>query len=389
MRNREQTELQAILAMLPSLLLTLLGLLVPTLHVSALNDTNSTSPLELGPINFASYDNYVYRDDLVAAQVVLTANASTRPARLIVAFPKGNTGILTYFVPEDGQELDVSTELSTLGPAQGENNQTGLRGNLRFNKGSTLGVTLIGSIRTVRDYTEGSGLTNEIFNYTLGAHNDSSVQLVRNWINGTTVQYLSFRAEENAKFEVTPQSNITIPPVIRIQPIDAGQNLSITFSTTFNYTDEPQLSPGLTPTEIFLTEPPEEASTALRTVLQGLKTGNRSEAYREQVKEVSFLTYEKEFLAGGWRFLTCESQSERRVCPRSVIADFGFPDLALVAPGLDFGRDTLLALRLLLPIMTPTASEAVLGAVLERINSTGAVCHEETVSRFVHKFRVG
>ena len=314
MRNREQTELQAILAMLPSLLLTLLGLLVPTLHVSALNDTNSTSPLELGPINFASYDNYVYRDDLVAAQVVLTANASTRPARLIVAFPKGNTGILTYFVPEDGQELDVSTELSTLGPIQGENNQTGLQGSLRFNKGSTLGVTLIGSIRTVRDYTEGSGLTNEIFNYTLGAYNVSSVQLIRNWINGTTVQYLSFQAEENAKFEVTPQSNITIPPVIRIQPIDAGQNLSITFTTTFNYTDEPQLSPGLTLTEIFLTEPPEEASTALKTVLQGLKTGNGSEVYREQVKEVSFLTYEKEFLAGGWRFLTCESRSEQSVC---------------------------------------------------------------------------
>ena len=72
-----------------------------------------------------------------------------------------------------------------------------------------------------------------------------------------------------------------------------------------------------------------------------------------------------------------------------MVADFGFADLIFVAPGLDFGRDTLLALRLLLPIMTPTASEAVLGAVLERINSTGAVCHEETVSRFVNKFRVG
>jgi hypothetical protein len=44
-----------------------------------------------------------------------------------------------------------------------------------------------------------------------------------------------------------------------------------------------------------------------------------------------------------------------------------------------FGRDTLIALRLLMPLMTPDAIESLLGAVIERVNTTGASCHEETI----------
>ena len=44
-----------------------------------------------------------------------------------------------------------------------------------------------------------------------------------------------------------------------------------------------------------------------------------------------------------------------------------------------FGRDSMIALRLLMPILTPDAIEAALGAVIERVNSTGALCHEETI----------
>jgi hypothetical protein len=68
--------------------------------------------------------------------------------------------------------------------------------------------------------------------------------------------------------------------------------------------------------------------------------------------QVAFLSYADKFLAGGWRFLTY------------------------------FGRDTLLALRLLLPVVSPTSAEAILGAVLERVNETGTVCHEETIGDY-------
>ena len=32
-----------------------------------------------------------------------------------------------------------------------------------------------------------------------------------------------------------------------------------------------------------------------------------------------------------------------------------------------------------MPILTPNAIEAALGAVIERVNTTGALCHEETI----------
>ena len=44
-----------------------------------------------------------------------------------------------------------------------------------------------------------------------------------------------------------------------------------------------------------------------------------------------------------------------------------------------FGRDSMIALRFLMPLLTPNATEAALGAVIERANSTGALCHEETI----------
>ena len=67
---------------------------------------------------------------------------------------------------------------------------------------------------------------------------------------------------------------------------------------------------------------------------------------------LAFLTYEEKMLAGSWRFLTY------------------------------FGRDTLLSVRLLMPVLTPEAIEAGLGAVLERLSPDGAVAHEEDIGEF-------
>lgn len=64
---------------------------------------------------------------------------------------------------------------------------------------------------------------------------------------------------------------------------------------------------------------------------------------------LAFLTYETKMLAGSWRFLTY------------------------------FGRDTLLSIRLLMPILTPEAAEIGLRSVLERINPRGEVAHEEEI----------
>ncbi|KAI1691879.1 tonB dependent receptor domain-containing protein [Ditylenchus destructor] len=65
-----------------------------------------------------------------------------------------------------------------------------------------------------------------------------------------------------------------------------------------------------------------------------------------------FLSYREKFLAGSWRFNTY------------------------------FGRDTLMSVRLLMPVLQPAAVEAGLGAVLARLNGAGEVAHEEGLSEF-------
>jgi hypothetical protein len=71
---------------------------------------------------------------------------------------------------------------------------------------------------------------------------------------------------------------------------------------------------------------------------------------------LSFLSYSTKLLAGAWRFLTY------------------------------FGRDSMISLLLLQPVLSEGqggAIEAVIGAVLERINRTdGSVCHEETIGDY-------
>jgi hypothetical protein len=72
-----------------------------------------------------------------------------------------------------------------------------------------------------------------------------------------------------------------------------------------------------------------------------------------QVAALSFLSYSEKLLAGAWRFFTY------------------------------FGRDSMISALLLEPVLSSGqggAMEAVIGAVLERVNRTdGTVCHEETI----------
>jgi hypothetical protein len=64
---------------------------------------------------------------------------------------------------------------------------------------------------------------------------------------------------------------------------------------------------------------------------------------------LAFLAYREKLLAGSWRFQTY------------------------------FGRDTLISTRLLMPVLSETAVEAALAAVLERLSPQGEVAHEEDI----------
>lgn len=80
------------------------------------------------------------------------------------------------------------------------------------------------------------------------------------------------------------------------------------------------------------------------------------------VNTLTFLSYQEKFLAGSWRFNTY------------------------------FGRDTLMSVRLLMPVLAPEAVEAGLRAVLARLASDGEVAHEESIGEFAvltHKKQQG
>ena len=195
-------------------------------------------------------------------------------------------------------------------------------------------------------------MTNSIFNYTLGAFNQSSVQLIRKWINGTTVQYLDFDIVSGGTFSVSQTSNITIPPNITLNLATPGTNATVRFLTSFNFTGTTPQTPyvpleGLDRDRLFRQPDNNTDLSPLTSTLRAIR-GQGSEI----ADQVSFLSYSDKFLAGGWRFLTY------------------------------FGRDTLLALKLLLPVISDTAAEAILGAVLERVNETGTICHEETIGDY-------
>jgi len=82
-----------------------------------------------------------------------------------------------------------------------------------------------------------------------------------------------------------------------------------------------------------------------------LLTGAAAPDLRLQ-RMLEFLSYEQKFLAGSWRFDTY------------------------------FGRDTLMSLRLLAPVLQPRAFEIGLGAVLERLSAAGEVAHEEEIGEY-------
>lgn len=102
--------------------------------------------------------------------------------------------------------------------------------------------------------------------------------------------------------------------------------------------------------------------TAL-TPLSGTALLNGAQRKLDGSKNVlTFLSYREKFLAGSWRFNTY------------------------------FGRDTLIAMRLLMPVLAPVAVEAGLRSVLARLAPDGTVAHEEAISELailIHQQRSG
>ncbi|KAF2816962.1 glycogen debranching enzyme [Mytilinidion resinicola] len=293
------------------------------------------------------YENYFYEDCASSSHVVVTSplensNLTFIGPRLVVAWPAGNSGVVAFFAPENGKNGTLGIQLQnsivtgqTLNPVylpsknpSSDNPQVGISGIINFNSSAILTVPILGSIRTIRDFTEGPSI---LITYIQDAIAFSEipgrgVSLNRTWLDNVTTTYLDF-VPINGSGAVS--INRAVNTTLRFE---SG---SYQFTASFDY---PQLKP-LSPSQVL---DPSSSDLTQQNV--------------DQTMSLSFLSYTTKLLAGAWRFLTY------------------------------FGRDSMLSLLLLQPVLSEGeggAIEAVIGAFLERVNRTdGSACHEETIGDY-------
>lgn len=237
------------------------------------------------------YDNYFYSDCHIDAQVVVTSplpesDLSVIGPRLIVAWPAGNSGIAAFFQPQDGPNGTLAIELvnSTVGrPLTVYVNDNGdgypyvgVQGVLSFNASTALTVPILGSVRTIRDFSEGASLLQPVIQeaITIAQYNNTGASVSRTWLDNTTVTC----------FNMVPFGDqdgvISRDAENRTLSLGAG---FYHFEAYFNYAQLQQL----TSEEVL-------NNNSLDLI----------EQQPSQTTSLSFLSYTEKLLAGAWRFLT-------------------------------------------------------------------------------------
>ncbi|KAK7214151.1 hypothetical protein V2G26_021329 [Clonostachys chloroleuca] len=324
------------------MMLSYVTLLLGAVSLGYASDSNESCPAITQHLSDPPYENYFYSDCHVDAQSVITSplpssNLTIIGPRLIVAWPAGNSGLCTFFKPQNGKNGTLGMELvnSTLGEplrgiydTQGSSDvpNVGVEGVISFNTSTELTTAILGSIRNIRDFTEGPSILEPIIQDAtkVTKFNKTGVQFSRLWLDNITTTTLTLLPWENPDIEIEINNGTA--------SFGAG---FYHFSASLNYPQLKQLAPG----------------QVLDRDAQALIKEKPS-----QTSSLSFFSYTEKLLAGGWRFLTY------------------------------FGRDSMISALLLEPVLSTgngSAMEAVIGAVLERMNRTdGSVCHEETIGDY-------
>ncbi|PPQ88991.1 hypothetical protein CVT25_005090 [Psilocybe cyanescens] len=332
-------------------------------------------------VTSGSNENYFYRDNITTAQLLLTsASASSNiTRRLVAALPAGNNGALVYFLPVNAVSatpLNVELVNGTMKSVSLENGNRGIQADLAFTANATLGVTIVGAFQLLIRLSKIKRLQVRLHRQYINSTSGSSLEKLPSSAESRNPKperqtfksvdlYLSVPPGSSARFAVNPNANGTstspiiniIVPVSHRQPVGSNSladgvkpPLGLSGNIRVQVVTNETSFAGLDIDDLFLK--PEEAGTdTIKTTLETLPA--------DVADQVSFLTFQNKFTAGGWRFLTY------------------------------FGRDSLIALRMLMPLLTPNAIEDALGAVIERANSTGALCHEETIGDYASFVNIG
>jgi hypothetical protein len=270
--------------------------------------------------------NEFYRRGPVAAHLVLTPGAA---ARLVVAFPAGNSGTALWF---DAQSVDfawqpaIAMESSERRLPDG-NVLRGVSADLVTTGGGlVVRQAILSSVRVIRDFGYTGSVPAEIQVAPAIAGNEVVWQ--RRRLDGAAGYRLAIEVLDGS---VRGGNGRPIA-------LDPGADGRLRLRLTALTGDAP-----LTPID----------ERELLTVAAAPDASLR--------RMLAFLSYREKLLAGSWRFDTY------------------------------FGRDTLMSLRLLAPVISPQVTEAGLGAVLRRLNEAGEVAHEEDIGEYavLRRIRAG
>jgi hypothetical protein len=246
-------------------------------------------------------------------------SSGTEP-RLVVAFPAGNSGVSLWFEP-----TDTGTEWTGVRTVRGVTKRRGGGRTLRGIEAEILADT--GPIR-VREAVLGSVRTIRDYLHTreIPAAVETEVR-----VDGNTATWHRGRLDGGAGY--------TLAVEVLNGKLTGGAESAVTFV------------------------PPDGGPLHLRVVaLTGdspltpiesdelLLPGAADDPLSRNV--LAYLSYREKLLAGSWRFCTY------------------------------FGRDTLLSLRLMMPVLRDAVIEAGIGSVLERLSARGEVAHEEDIGEY-------
>lgn len=302
------------------------------------------------------YESYFYADRDVSCHALLasplprTERETSALHRLLFAWPGGNSGAAVFFKALPGEadgnlciKLTRGSHERVLDPVKydpdhascSEYPRVGVSGLVEFSSPAILSLAILGSVRTVRDYTEGHGILNPKVQDGIRVEKFNSqatgICISRLWFDGRTSTRLTFAPANSTTIEA---GSIIIAPGI-------DDNLARFAPGIYSFqalVDFPQ-TPFVQPTQLL--KPSMHHLISLQP---------------DAVKSLSFLCTQNKLLAGAWRFFTY------------------------------FGRDTLISLLLLSPILSGGehgAIEAGLSSVLERIDiEDGSVCHEENIGDY-------
>lgn len=261
--------------------------------------------------------NRFYRQGPVAAHLLLSDGGT---ARLIVAFPAGNSGVSLWFEPGAGAtSWQAAQEITPL-------RVTDEAGRVLHGVGTEISAAtgplvvreaVLGSVRVIRNYMHGLPVPEAVA--STGRIEGESLVWSRPRLDGTSAYDLRLDILDGAAMRGEDGK-------LRLVPNEDGM-LRLRLAAL---TGDAPLTP---------------------IALADLLNDRAAEAPLSR-RMLAFLSYEEKLLAGSWRFLTY------------------------------FGRDTLLSTRLLLPALKAKAVEAALASVLNRLNAAGEVAHEEDIGEF-------